>query len=117
MLGRPAGRAYPAKQAAGARRAGRRSRSTDLSRAGRPRRLAAVRAGEIVGLAGLIGAGRSELARAIYGAAPSAAGAVTAGGSRARRAASGVASQAGVAMIPESRKDDGLSCGDRSART
>jgi ABC-type sugar transport system ATPase subunit len=69
-----------------------------------------VQAGEIVGLAGLIGAGRSELARAVFGATPSAAGHVGVGrsplhgGPRAALAA-------GVAMIPESRKDEGLFLG------
>lgn len=66
-----------------------------------------LRAGEIVGLAGLIGAGRTELARAIYGAATRAVDAVTVEGRPVpdRPAAS---LRAGVAMIPESRKDDGL---------
>ena len=66
-----------------------------------------LRAGEIVGLAGLIGAGRSELVRAIYGAAPATAGRVHVRGRRpGRRPAASI--EAGVALIPESRKDDGL---------
>jgi simple sugar transport system ATP-binding protein/ribose transport system ATP-binding protein len=71
----------------------------------------AVRAGEIVALAGLVGAGRTELARAIFGAERPTAGSVElasgeplSGGPRARL-------RAGVAMIPESRKDDGLLLG------
>jgi ribose transport system ATP-binding protein len=70
-----------------------------------------VRAGEIVALAGLVGAGRTELARAIFGAERSASGSVEmgaggelSGGPRARL-------RAGVAMIPESRKEDGLLLG------
>jgi simple sugar transport system ATP-binding protein/ribose transport system ATP-binding protein len=66
-----------------------------------------VRAGEIVGLAGLVGAGRSELARAIYGANPTSAGDVRVGGT-ALEGKPGASLRAGVAMIPESRKDDGL---------
>src|SRR6185295_218186 len=66
-----------------------------------------LRAGEIVGLAGLIGAGRSELARAIYGANATTGGDVQFG--TARRGGTPAASlRAGVAMIPESRKDEGL---------
>jgi simple sugar transport system ATP-binding protein/ribose transport system ATP-binding protein len=70
-----------------------------------------VRAGEIVALAGLVGAGRSELARAVFGAAHATAGEVETadghrltGGPRRRL-------RAGVAMIPESRKEEGLLLG------
>jgi simple sugar transport system ATP-binding protein/ribose transport system ATP-binding protein len=62
-----------------------------------------VRAGEIVGLAGLVGAGRTELARAIFGAARSAAGSVDPGGRGPRQSL-----RAGLAMIPESRQAEGL---------
>jgi simple sugar transport system ATP-binding protein/ribose transport system ATP-binding protein len=62
-----------------------------------------VRAGEIVGLAGLVGAGRTELARAIFGAARSAAGSVDPGGRGPRQSL-----RAGLAMIPESRQTEGL---------
>ncbi len=66
-----------------------------------------VRAGEIVGLAGLVGAGRSELGQAIFGARKTQAGEIMlngaplTGGPRRRL-------RAGIVMIPESRKDDGL---------
>jgi simple sugar transport system ATP-binding protein/ribose transport system ATP-binding protein len=70
-----------------------------------------VRGGEIVALAGLVGAGRTELARAVFGAERATAGEVEvaegtrlSGGPRSRL-------RAGVAMIPESRKDDGLLLG------
>ncbi len=70
-------------------------------------------AGEIVGLAGLVGAGRTELARAVYQAHRTAAGTVSlAGGERLTRRhrpdGPRAALRAGVAMIPESRKEDGL---------
>ena len=73
-----------------------------------------LRAGEIVGLAGLVGAGRTELARAIFGAAPSETGeAVLATGAQlARNPRRSL--DAGVAMIPESRKDEGLIFGRSS---
>jgi rhamnose transport system ATP-binding protein len=66
-----------------------------------------VRRGEIVALAGLVGAGRTELARAVFGAQRPTAGEVHVSG---RRLDGGPRERlrAGVAMIPESRKDDGL---------
>jgi simple sugar transport system ATP-binding protein/ribose transport system ATP-binding protein len=69
-----------------------------------------VREGEIVGLAGLIGAGRSELVRAIYGAAPITAGHAELGDGRRWRGPGG-ALRAGVALIPESRASEGLMLG------
>jgi len=67
-----------------------------------------IRAGEIVGLAGLVGSGRSELARAIAGADPIDRGTIAIDGRprRIRSSADGIA--AGMAFLPESRKDDGL---------
>ena len=67
MLGRPASRTYPDKQPPPADAAI--ALTIDgLSAPGVDDVSLTVRAGEIVGLAGLVGAGRSELARAIYGA-------------------------------------------------
>ena len=89
MLGRPVGRAYPPKQPP----------SPDapvaiaiegLSAPGVTDVSLTLRAGEIVGLAGLVGAGRTELARAIYGAIPVSAGQVLVRGDARRRAAGGV---------------------------
>jgi simple sugar transport system ATP-binding protein/ribose transport system ATP-binding protein len=72
-----------------------------------------LRAGEILGLAGLVGAGRTELARAIFGAARLQSGEVVLAGRRlARSPRRSIAS--GLAMIPESRKDDGLILGRSS---
>lgn len=67
-----------------------------------------VRAGEIVGLAGLVGAGRTEVARAIFGLDRADAGVVRVGGSdvRARTPRHGV--RAGIAYVPEDRKRDGI---------
>ena len=67
-----------------------------------------IRAGEIVGLAGLVGSGRTELARAIAGADPIDGGTIA---STARSAASARprdAIAAGIAFLTESRKKDGL---------
>jgi rhamnose transport system ATP-binding protein len=60
-----------------------------------------------VALAGLVGAGRSELARAIFGAVPAVAAERTAGTVRLSGTPRG-SLDARMAMIPESRKDEGL---------
>jgi rhamnose transport system ATP-binding protein len=71
-----------------------------------------VRAGEIVGLAGLVGSGRTELARALCQAQRITAGTVsTAGRPLTGRASPWAALRAGLAMIPESRKEQGLMLG------
>jgi simple sugar transport system ATP-binding protein/ribose transport system ATP-binding protein len=67
-----------------------------------------IRAGEIVGLAGLIGSGRSELARAISGADPIDSGTIAVNGTARHIRSPADAMAAGMAFLPESRKDDGL---------
>ena len=67
-----------------------------------------VRAGEIVGLAGLIGSGRTEVARAIFGADRVEAGEVALQGNVLKIRSPRPAIRAGIAMLPESRKDQGL---------
>ncbi len=66
-----------------------------------------VRAGEIVGLAGLVGAGRTELLEAIFGARHSTGGSVTVRGQRLKRNQPAAAITAGMAMVPEDRKHSG----------
>ena len=63
-----------------------------------------VRAGEIVGLAGLVGSGRSEILETIYGARKASAGTVTVGGRRLRRGSVSAAVDAGIGLAPEERK-------------
>ena len=70
--------------------------------------------GEIFGIAGLMGSGRTELLRAVYGLDPVRRGAVTVGG------VTGVASPAdrigqGVGLLSEDRKEEGLSLGQSLA--
>jgi len=67
-----------------------------------------VHAGEIVGLAGLVGAGRSELARAIFGLERVTAGVVRVSGTALPRGAVRAALRAGVGLVPEDRKRQGL---------
>ncbi len=66
-----------------------------------------VHAGEIVGLSGLVGAGRSEVARAVFGADAIVAGDVRLFGARVEGGPDRVAAR-GVALIPEDRKHEGL---------
>lgn len=70
-----------------------------------------VRAGEVVGIAGLVGSGRSEFVRAIFGADKIDRGTVSVVGKRRRIKRPSDAIRAGIAMLPESRKDDGLHVG------
>jgi len=66
-----------------------------------------VRAGEIVGLCGLVGSGRTEVARAIFGADRVTSGEVTIFGTKFTGGPD-KATKMGVALIPESRKAQGL---------
>jgi rhamnose transport system ATP-binding protein len=68
----------------------------------------AVHRGEIVGLAGLVGAGRSELARAIYGLYAPDEGTMTLGEQTFALSHPGEARERGVVYIPEERKRQGL---------
>lgn len=68
-----------------------------------------VRAGEIVGLAGLVGAGRTELARAIFGADPTISGWVEVEGRELPPGSIRRAIRRGLGMVSENRKEDGLS--------
>ena len=67
----------------------------------------AVRAGEVLGICGLAGSGRSELLRAIFGA-DRAEGSITVAGRPVRVRRPSDAIGAGIAMVPESRKLQGL---------
>jgi rhamnose transport system ATP-binding protein len=67
-----------------------------------------VRAGEIVALAGLVGAGRSEVVQAVFGVDPRDGGEVRVGGSVLRAGSPGAAMAAGVALVPEDRRQQGL---------
>jgi rhamnose transport system ATP-binding protein len=67
-----------------------------------------VRAGEIVGLAGLVGAGRSEIARAVFGVDGYASGEVTLSGRPVPKRSPRASIRAGMAFIPEDRRKQGL---------
>jgi len=67
-----------------------------------------VRAGEIVGLAGLAGAGRTEVARALFGVEPFTAGVVELNGKPVRIRSPRQAIRAGIGFLTEDRKLEGL---------
>src|SRR5947208_5208894 len=67
-----------------------------------------VRAGEILGLAGLVGAGRSEVAQAIFGLDPAATGKVLVRGKQLPLHSVTAALRAGIGLLPEDRKRLGL---------
>ncbi|MGB3828992.1 MAG: sugar ABC transporter ATP-binding protein [Ornithinimicrobium sp.] len=67
-----------------------------------------LRAGEIVGLAGLMGSGRTELARVLFGVDPLDSGQITMHGDPVSLNDPRSAVDAGIALIPEDRRDQGL---------
>ncbi len=75
-----------------------------------------LRAGEIVGLAGLVGAGRSEVARAIFGVDPYESGAVRLHGKALPKGNPRTATARGLALVPEDRRKQGLVLDDGVAR-
>ena len=67
-----------------------------------------VHAGEIFGIAGIVGAGRTELVRAIAGADPIASGSITLDGKMLRSGHPDEAIAAGIVLVPEDRKGQGV---------
>ncbi|MCC7206552.1 MAG: sugar ABC transporter ATP-binding protein [Anaerolineae bacterium] len=67
-----------------------------------------VRAGEVLGIAGLVGSGRTEVARAIFGAERVAAGEIVIDGKRYSISSPRAAVRAGLGLVPEDRKNQGV---------
>lgn len=67
-----------------------------------------LRGGEILGISGLIGAGRSEVAQAIYGIAPADSGRIFLAGREVAISSVAAALQNGIAYLPEERRSQGL---------
>jgi len=107
MVGRPLEQVYPRTHSVPLGAA--LFEATGVSRSGMFQRVSlTVHAGEIVGLAGLVGAGRSELARAIYGLYRIEAGTMRLCGRAWRPAHPQEALRAGLVYVPEERKRQGL---------
>ncbi len=69
-----------------------------------------IQQGEVVGISGLMGSGRTELARILFGLDPLQSGTIEMSGQRIERLSTRERIQRGLAMLTESRRDDGL-CG------
>jgi ABC-type sugar transport system ATPase subunit len=67
-----------------------------------------VGSGEILGVAGLVGSGRSRVARAIVGAAPGWTGEIRLAGRAIKPRSTGHALRLGIGLLPENRKTEGL---------
>ena len=105
MVGRDLGDIFPAKNRQPGREvlkvrglSGARIRNIDLS----------VRAGEIVGVAGLVGAGRTELLRSIFGADEVSQGEVFVDGNKVPANSVRAAIRSGIGLVPEERRGQGI---------
>lgn len=67
-----------------------------------------IRGGEIVGIGGLVGAGRTELMETVFGLEPAIGGSISVDGKRLHVRSNRDAIQAGIALVPEDRKAEGL---------
>ena len=107
MVGRPLAAMFPDK---GQRRIGAEKLAVRNLHAGRMVRDVSfsVRAGEIVGLGGLVGSGRTEVARLIFGADRLQSGSISLHGKQVRLRSPRDAVAAGVGLLPEDRKQQGV---------
>jgi ribose transport system ATP-binding protein len=106
MAGRELKEIFPPRAAA---RGDTRLRVENLTRAGKFRDVSlAVRAGEVIGIAGLAGAGRTELVETIFGAYPADAGEIFLNGARLHRAQPDKAVARRMGLLTEDRKRTGL---------
>jgi ribose transport system ATP-binding protein len=87
-------------------------RVENLSRTGAFRDISfELRRGEVLGIAGLVGAGRTELARALFGAEPPDSGTIALEGRPLKLRTPADAVAAGICLVPEDRKEQGLALG------
>ncbi|GAA1641014.1 sugar ABC transporter ATP-binding protein [Nonomuraea maheshkhaliensis] len=109
MVGRPIDQQYPRRPSP---RGEPLLRVSGLTRAGAFDDVSfEVHAGEVVGVAGLVGAGRTEVARAVFGADRYDAGEVVVRGERLPPGDVHAAMEAGLGLVPEDRKGQGLVLG------
>jgi len=107
MVGRPIETLFPARSCAGGTEV--RLEAAGLSSPGRFRGVSlSVHAGEIVGLAGLMGSGRTELARCLFGLDPYSEGCIRVAGERLTPQNVKASIEAGCAFLTEDRRHEGL---------
>ena len=84
--------------------------ATDLRTPAHPKHALSfeVRVGEIVGMAGLVGAGRTELLQTLFGVTPAVGGTLAVNGEPANPQSPNQAIAAGIALAPEDRKQQGI---------
>lgn len=110
MIGRPVGEYFP--QHLGSRRGEAVLRVRGLQSPGKFADVSFdVNAGEIVGFAGLVGAGRTEVAAAIFGLDRAASGTIEVAGAPLCIGSVRAAMRAGIGLVPEDRKRQGLVLG------
>lgn len=109
MVGRPLTDVYPrSERVPGAEVL----RLSQLSRSGEFQDISfSLHAGEVVALAGIIGAGRSELVETIFGLRRPDAGRIHLDGKEMRIASPGAAIAQGIGLVPEERRESGLVLG------
>jgi ABC-type sugar transport system ATPase subunit len=107
MIGRPLEQYYP--DHLGATPGQEKIRVQNLTSPGKFENISfSIRAGEVLGLAGLVGAGRSEVAQAIFGLDPHASGTIAISGQEVRIRSPRQAMALGIGFLPEDRKRQGL---------
>ncbi len=108
MVGREVAHIYPAAESAPGHEVALSLRAVGCRASGVNNVSFDVRAGEIFGLAGLVGAGRTELARTLFGLTPADAGEITLNGQRLTLRSPQDAVAHGIAYVPEDRRRHGV---------
>jgi ribose transport system ATP-binding protein len=108
MVGRNMSELFPPKAAAGVERPIV-LKATNVSVEGRvDKATIELRGGEITALAGMVGAGRTELALALFGGLPMSSGEIAVGGQTHRKMSPAMAISEGIGLLTEDRKGQGL---------
>ena len=106
MVGRPLSAIYPPRDA---KRGAPALECRNITRPGAFSDVSfTVHSGEIVGMFGLVGSGRTEVAKALFGAAPARSGEIRVDGKPVSISAPADAIASGIALVTEDRKHDGL---------